>query len=242
MNDIGISSALDWPRIKHLYKIGIFGALLNLAGDMLLGAHAAEEGLSGLEMQLSAFVQTSDRGLFWSALLGLLGVTLEGLSYFAVYRLMAGRAPRYAHAYRAGIFGYLIAGPCGFHVPVLAGVYFYKRLCVYDAQAALGTVETYMLYFMAPALCIFAISFLVLIAVQAAAFAKGLTPYPKWCAVFSLLFAVVPQLIAAPFDTVPLANGLATAWISVGNLWMFGGLLAMAKKAGEKACRSNTQQ
>lgn len=37
-NDIGISRKLDWPRIEHLFRLGLFGALLTLVGDFLLGA------------------------------------------------------------------------------------------------------------------------------------------------------------------------------------------------------------
>ena len=32
------SDPLDWPRTKHLLKLGIFAALLVLTGDMLLVA------------------------------------------------------------------------------------------------------------------------------------------------------------------------------------------------------------
>lgn len=235
MNDIGISSVLDWPRIKHLYKVGIFGALLNVAGDMLLGAHAADESLSGLEMMLSAYIQTSDAGLFWSALLGMVGIILMELSLFAVYRLMAGASPRHAHAYRAGILGCAITGPCGFHVGVVAGVYSYKCMYKLSPPAALSFVQKYLLYFVLPAVTLFFVFYIVLCAAQLSAFIKGLTPYPKWCAVFSPLCAVVVMAAASPFDSVPLANGAATAWLSLGHLVMFAGLLALAGKAGQNA-------
>ncbi|MCM1327729.1 MAG: hypothetical protein NC094_13785 [Bacteroidales bacterium] len=29
---------------------------------------------------------------------------------------------------------------------------------------------------------------------------------------------------------LPLTNALATGWISIGNLWMFGGLLLITKE------------
>lgn len=236
MNDMGISPTLDWPRIKHLYKIGIFGALLNAAGDMLLGAHAADESLSGLEMMLAAYIQTSGTGLFWSAALGMVGVALMELSLFAVYRLMAGASPRHAHAYRAGILGCVITGPCGFHVGVVAGVYSYKCMYELSPQAALSFVQKYMLYFILPATALFFVFYIVLCAVQLSAFIKGFTPYPKWCAVFSPLCSVLVYLAFSPFDSSPLANGAATAWLSLGHLFMFAGLLATAGKAEKKCC------
>ena len=32
-----MQNALDWPRIRHLLKLGVFASLAVLAGDMLLG-------------------------------------------------------------------------------------------------------------------------------------------------------------------------------------------------------------
>ena len=36
-NDIGISRRTDMPRVKKLLCIGLFAAVLHLAGDMILG-------------------------------------------------------------------------------------------------------------------------------------------------------------------------------------------------------------
>jgi hypothetical protein len=52
------------------------------------------------------------------SLLGFFGIFLEGLACFAVYRLMADAAPKYAHLYRAGIFGYIWLAPVGCHLNV----------------------------------------------------------------------------------------------------------------------------
>lgn len=56
-----------------------------------------------------------------------IGMTLEGLCCFGVYRLMAEQTPHYAHCYRSGIFGYVIFGVCGYHVPVCAMVFLQKH-------------------------------------------------------------------------------------------------------------------
>ena len=96
-NDIGISRQLDWPRIAHLFRVGLLGALLTLIGDMILGWGVEDAALEGLARMLSAYTGTSDGGIFVAAMLGLFGITIEGLCYFGVYRLMAERAPAYAH-------------------------------------------------------------------------------------------------------------------------------------------------
>lgn len=109
-NDIGIDSKLDWKRIAKLFRIGLFAGIMVLIGDMLLGWGVPDESLSGMEKELSAYLTLSDTRIFWSAFLGLIGIPLEGLCYFGVYRLMAEKSPKHAHAYRSGIIGYLMFG------------------------------------------------------------------------------------------------------------------------------------
>ena len=224
-NDIGIARRLDWPRVAHLLRVGLFGALLTLVGDMILGWGVEDTALTGVARMLSAYTGTSDGGILAAALLGMAGITVEGLCYFGVYRLMAERAPEYAHRYRAGILGYVIFGGCGFHVPVCAAVFLAKH----GVSAEL--VTRYALYFLLPAFGLFWVFFAVLQVTQIAAFAKGLTPYPRWCWVFSLPVGMAAAMALNVFGNRPWVNAIACAWISVGNLWMFGGLLAMMKKA-----------
>lgn len=224
-NDIGILSKLDWERILHLFKLGLFGALLTLIGDMILGWGVEDETLTGLARMLSAYTGTSDGGILAVSLLGLFGITLEGLCYFGIYRLMAESAPKYAHSYRSGILGYVIFGACGYHVPVCAMVFLVKH------GVATEIVSKYAAYFLLPAFVLFWIFFLVLEITQIRAFAKGLTPYPKWCWVFSLPVGMIVAMALGMFGNYPLFNALSCAWISVGNVWMFGGLLAMGTQS-----------
>ena len=148
-NDIGIPRQLDWPRVRKLLTIGVFGALLHLAGDLILGWGVEDESLTGLFRMLSAYTATSDGGILASALLGLFGMTLEGLSFFGVYRLMAERSPRDAHRYRSGILGYLIFGACGFHVPTCALVFLARQGLPEE------TLVKFALYFLLPATALF---------------------------------------------------------------------------------------
>ena len=138
---------------------------------------------------------------------------------------MAERAPEYAHRYRSGILGYVIFGGCGFHVPVCAMVFLAKH------GFAAELLLKYATYFVLPAFILFWIFFLVLVITQIRAFSKGLTPYPKWCWVFCLPVGMTAAMLLNVFGNQPFVNAISCAWISVGNLWMFGGLLAMMKKA-----------
>lgn len=135
----------------------MFGALLTLIGDMILGWGVEDETLTGISRMLSAYTGTSDGGILAAALLGLFGITLEGLCYFGIYRLIVAYSPKYAHSYRAGIFGYVIFGGCGFHVPVCAMVFLTKH------GFAAELVRKFAAYFVLPAFILFWIFFLVLV-------------------------------------------------------------------------------
>lgn len=230
-NNIGIDGKLDWQRIRKLMIIGLLAGVMVFIGDMILGCGVYDDSLTGIERTLAQKAAKTDSQLFWAAFLGLIGIPLEGLSYFSIYRLMAERSPKHAHSYRSGILGILMFGGCGVHVACIAAVYFYKYLTLAGDADALEKTIDFAKYFLLPATIIFLIFFFVLVITQISAFAKGLTPYPKYCWIFSLLFGIVFMAILKLFGNHALINGLSTAWISIGNLWMYGGLLIMMKKA-----------
>ena len=89
----------------------------------------------------------------------------------------------------------------------------------------------YSAYFLMPPLVLFWIFFFVLVMTQIVAFRKGLTPYLKWCCVFSMAFGMLVYFLAALLGNQPLGNALRCAWLAIGNVWIFGGLLVTMKKA-----------
>lgn len=223
-NEIGISSQLDRARIRKLLSIGLFASVLHFAGDMLLGWGREDEALTGLSRMLSAYTGTSDGGIFAAALLGLLGMTLEGLSYFGIYRMIAAYSAKYAHSYRTGILGYLMFGACGFDVPTCALVFLTKH--GFESESLLH----YAAYFVLPAFVLFWIFFAVLEVTQIKAFAKGQTSCAKWGWVFSLPVGMLIAMLPSLGGNQPFIHALACAWIAFGNLWMFGGLLLLTNK------------
>ena len=230
-NDIGIDSSLDWNRIRKLFIIGLIGGCMTFCGDWLLGYGVYDESLTGLEKKLSQYLVLSDGTLFWSAFLGLIGISLEGLCYFGIYRLIASGSMKHAHVFRSGVFGYMLFGACGVHVPCLSTVFFYNHMMLASPENAYDLTIKFGLYFLLPALILFLIFFLVMSAAQISAFAKGLTPYPKWCWIFSMPVGMAATMLLKFTGNHAVTNGLTAAWISIGNIWMFGGLLLTMKKA-----------
>lgn len=230
-NDIGIDKTLDKQRIRKLLIIGLFAGIMVFVGDFILGYGTGDESLGGLERKLSAYLSLSDTQIFVSALLGFIGIPLEGLCYFAIYRMIAPFSEKYAHIFRSGIFGYLIFGGCGVHVPCLACVFFYKYMMNVSPGTAYESTIKFGMYFLLPGIVMFLIFFVVQSFAHIAAFVKGLTPYPKWCLIFCLPVGMAATMLLKLFGDVAITNALTAAWISIGNIWQFGGLLITMKKA-----------
>lgn len=230
-NDIGISRQFDRSRIRKLFLIGLTGAVMTFAGDWLLGYGVYDESLTGPERELSQYLALSDAKIFWSALLGLIGISLEGLCYFGIYRLISSE--KYAHIFRSGVFGYMLFAACGVHVPCLSSVFFYKHMTEASPETAFDLSVKFGAYFLLPAMILFLIFFAVMCIGQIGAFAKGHTPYPKWCWVFSMPVGMAATMLLKFTGNHAVTNGLTAAWISIGNIWMFGGLLLTMRLAKE---------
>lgn len=230
-NNIGIDNTLDWKRIRKLFLIGLLGGCMTFIGDWLLGYGVYDESLTGLEKKLSQYLVLSDGKLFWSAFLGLIGISLEGLCYFGIYRLIASGSRKHAHIFRSGVFGYMLFAACGVHVPCLSTVFFYNHMMLASPENAYDLTIKFGVYFLLPAMILFLIFFFVMSSAQISAFAKGLTPYPKWCWIFSMPVGMAATMLLKFVGNHAVVNGLTAAWISIGNIWMFGGLLLTMRLA-----------
>lgn len=228
-NDIGIDNKLDWDRISHLMRIGLIAGIMVLVGDMLLGWGVSDPTLNGIARKLSAYNTLSDSRIFWSAFLGFVGIPLEGVCYFAIHRMIVPYSEKYAHMYRTGILGYIAFGGCGVHVPCLATVFFYKYMMQVNPDKALELTIKYGYFFLIPGTIAFLVFFVIQSIAHISAFIKGLTPYPKWCWIFCLPVGMGITAVLNVFGNYAFINAITAGWISVGNIWMFLGLLLMKK-------------
>ncbi len=229
-NDIGIDNTLDWNRIMHLLKIGILAALMVLAGDMLLGWGVSDPAVTELPAMFTRYLSVSDGRIFASALLGLIGIPIESLCWFAIYRMIRPFSSKDAHAYRTGIIGCLAFGGCGVHVPCCMAVYLVKHFYADNPATVSQEALRWIGWFLMPATIIFVVFFRLTAIVQIKAFRAGHTPLPRWCWIFSILFGLLWAVVMKLIGDYGITNALATAWISVGNLWTMGGLLWMTKR------------
>lgn len=228
-----MNDTLDWQRIRHLLKIGILASLMVLTGDMLLGWGVSDPSVTNLPAVFTRYLSVSDGRIIVSALLGLIGIPIECLCWFAIYRMMKPFSEKDAHAYRAGIIGCLAFGGCGVHVPCCMAVWMLKHFYADDPATAIQEMLCFIGWFLLPVTVIFLVFFLLAAVVQIRAFAKGHTPLPRRCWVFSVLFGFVFAVVMRLIGNYGLTNALATGWISIGNLWMMSGLLSASRKVGK---------
>ena len=230
MNESRTYREPDWERIAHLFKLGIAASLVALiGGDMLLGWGTVDESISGMEQYFSRYMTVSDTRIFWAALLGMIGITIETMCFFGVYRLIDSVSHKTAHAYRAGLIGVLVFGPfC--HVMCCANVYVFKAVNRIKPEIAVEEAMRFAKMFLIPVSAIFLLFFMIMNVVQIRAFAKGLTPYPKWCAVFCMLIGIFDIVIMKIVGNQAWACALSTGWLSIGSMVTFGGLLMNMRK------------
>ena len=233
MNNIGINHNLDRPRIKKLLTIGLFASVLTGIGDFLLGYAESNAGSSFAASVMAGAPNLTDRQMIIGGLLGFFGIFLEGLSCFAVYRLMADAAPKYAHLYRAGIFGYIWLAPVGCHLNVGVLNLAYKYLLRADEALAAKAADLLFYGFSLPIYMLLVIFWLPMMIIQFKAFSKGLTPYPKKARWFCVLIGAVPALVLSLIlgPETALGAGIGTMFLSFGNAFVFGGLLATLPSA-----------
>lgn len=227
MNTIGIDNNLDRARIKKLLAIGLFASVLTGIGDFLLG-YAKEIPTSTLATSfLSGAPNLTDGQMIAGGLLGFLGIFLEGLAFFAIYRLMADVAPKYAHIYRAGIFGYIWLAPVGTHMNIGILSLVYKYLLSLDEATANLVADRLFWGFSQPIYVLLIIFWVPMIVVQFKAFDKGYTPYPRSAKWYNLIVGAIPALVISMLlgSGNALGAGIGTMFLSFGNAFMFGGLL-----------------
>ena len=233
MNTIGIDHTLDRARIRKLLAIGLFASVLTGIGDFLLGYAESTAGSSFAASVMAGAPNLTDRQMIIGGLLGFFGIFLEGLSCFAIYRLMADAAPKYAHLYRAGIFGYIWLAPVGCHLNVGVLNLAYKYLLRADEALAAKAADLLFYGFSLPIYMLLVIFWLPMMIIQFKAFSKGLTPYPKKARWFCVLIGAVPALVLSLIlgPETALGAGIGTMFLSFGNAFVFGGLLATLPSA-----------
>ncbi|HHX13626.1 MAG TPA: hypothetical protein GX726_01570 [Clostridiales bacterium] len=231
--EIKFKEDIDWSKVSLLIKIGLIGAFIILIGDFLMGWGVRDESLSGIEGQVSQYLAISDSRMFWSSFLGLLGVPIAAVGHFGVYKLLKPYSQKYAKLYALGGFGFLTFGGAGVHVSSVESAFFYKYMTAADPNTALATSMKFVSYFPLPIYIALLVCWIILVYVHIRAVAKGFSPYPRWCWVFSMLVGTLLASLFSIFGNHAIANAIKVGAFSLGNIWTLTGHLLMLGRAKE---------
>ena len=207
-------------------KIGLFGALLTLVGDLLIGAARFPDGASMIDGYFAIALAMPAWRPILGGLIGFAGICLEFCGLMTIYPLIREKMPQGGRFYKLSMYVYLAVAGGAVHLPCGAFMWIYKSVAGAAGKAVGHDIAMkYLLYFLLPAAAVFAVFFIGAGIVQFIAFFKGRTPFPKWYCVFNLLLGKAVFNGVRRLGNTALINGIGTSNMSLGAIVMFTALL-----------------
>ena len=218
-------------KAESWLKIGLFGALLTLVGDCLIGAAKFPAGANMIEGYYAIALAMPAWRPILGGLIGFVGICLEFPALMTICPLIREKMPRGGSFYKLSMYVYLAVGGGAVHLPCGVLMWIYKAVAeAAGAEVGRDIATRYLLYFLLPAAAVFGVFFVGASAVQFVAFLKGRTPFPKWYCVFNLLIGKAVFNATRRLGNTALINGIGTSNMSLGAIVMFTALLLGWKK------------
>jgi len=232
-DEVKFKENIDWNKVRLLLKTGVLGAVIILIGDLFMGWGIKDMSLTGIEKQVSQYLTVSDGKMFWSSFLGLIGVPVACVGHFGIYKLLKPYSQKYAKLYAIGILGFLALGGRGILMSYVTSAFFYKYMTAVSPETALAASMKFASYFPLPLYIALLTCWIIMVYVHIRAIAGGLSPYPRWCWVFSMLVGTLFVSLISILGNYAIVNAIMVGVFSFGNIWMLGGHLLMLSKAKE---------
>lgn len=218
-------------KAERYLLTGLLGAVLTLAGDLLIGAEKFPDGANLLDGYFSAALGMPEWRPVLGGLIGFLGISLEYCGFLAIGALIREGSPRGGRFYRLASHVYLAVGGGAVHLSCGVFMWIYKAVAgAAGTEAGREIALRYLLWFLLPATAVFTVFFAGANLIQFVAFLRGRTPFPGWYCVFNLVIGKVVFNGARLFGNTALWNGIGTSNMSLGAIVMFAALLAGWKK------------
>ena len=222
---------MNSKKAERCLKIGLFGALLTLIGDLLIGAARFPDGANMIDGYFAIALAMPTWRPILGGLIRFAGICLEYCGLMMVYPLIRERMPRGGRFYRLAMYVYLAVGGGAVHLPCGVFMWIYKTVAeAAGRESGYDIALRYLLYFMLPAAAVFSVFFIGASVVQFIAFISGCTPFPKWYCVFNLLLGKAVFNSVRQLGNTALINGIGTSNMSLGAIVMFTALLLGWKK------------
>ena len=225
-----MKKGINYTKIALLLKIGVLGAFVILAGDMLMGCGVKDLSKAGLEAQLSPYLAISDTRMILAAVFGFSGVPLAVVGHYGIYKLIKPYSEKYARLYEIGNLGFLAFGGAGVHVSSVAAAFFYKYMNEASPNTAVESTVKFALYFLMPLYFVLLTGWFIMVVAHIRTVTKGLSPLPRWCWVFSMPIGTLLFSIIGICGNYEILNALMVGAFSLGNICSLLGHLIMINK------------
>lgn len=227
---------MNREKSERYLRIGMFGAVLTLIGDLLIGAVKFPDGANIIDGYFAAALAIPEWRPILGGMIGFIGICLEVCGLMTIYPLIREKMPRSGRFYKLSMYVYLAVAGGAVHLPCGVFMWLYKSVTEAAGQTAGYDIAVkYLLYILMPVTAVFAMFFIGASIVQFIAFIKGYTPFPKWYCVFNLLIGKAVFNSVRQFGNTALINGIGTSNMSLGAIVMFTALLLGWKKyVGDK--------
>ena len=218
-------------KAENYLKLGIFGAVLTLIGDMLIGCVQFPDGANLLDSYLAAALAMPVWRPILGGLIGCLGISLEVPALLTIYPLIKDKTPKAGAFYKTAIYGYLALGGGAVHLPCGAFMWLYHAASdSAGTEAARVLALDYLLYFLLPVTAVFMVFFYGANIMQFISFIRAKTPFPEWYCIFNLLIFMGLFNSVRFIGNYPITNGIGTSNKSLGAIIMFAALLMGYRK------------
>lgn len=223
---MGRGYRMKYDKPQNALKIGIFGAVLTLIGDMLIGAARFPDGANMLEGYFAIALEMPVWRPILGGMIGFLGISLEFFGLMAIYPLIREKMPRGGAFYKLSAYVYLAVAGGAVHLPCGTFMWIYQSVAeVAGVEAGYDIALKYLLYFLIPVAAVFMIFFIGSSIIQFIAFVSGKTPFPKWYCVFNLVMGTILINSLRKLGNTALINGIGTSNKSIGAIVMFTAFL-----------------
>lgn len=222
---------MNIKKTEGYLKLGIFGAVLTLIGDMLIGCIRFPDGADLLDGYLGAALAMPIWRPILGGLIGCLGISLEVPASLTIYPLIKEKMPKAGAFYKTAIYVYLALGGGAVHLPCGAFMWLYHAAAdSAGAETARELAVDYFMYFLLPVTVVFMVFFFGANIVQFIAFVRIKTPFPKWYCIFNLLVFMGLFNSVRLIGNYAITNGIGTSNKSLGAIIMFSALLIGYRK------------
>ena len=152
---------MNRENAERYLKIGMFGALLTLIGDCLIGAAKFPDVANMVEGYFAIALAMPAWRPILGGLIGFMGICLEFPALTTICPLIREKMPRGGRFYKLSMYVYLALGGGAVHLPCGVLLWIYKAVAeAAGAEVGRDIATRYLLYFLLPAAAVFGVFFI----------------------------------------------------------------------------------